>query len=212
MQCGAIILAGGQNKRMGKEKWLLRINGETFVERIVNELTPHLDPVLIVLARQSHDTVQDSIPLPDPVLTNSKIQIFRDELADMGPLSGIQTGLRHCHHEYTFIVASDMPFIRWEIARYLLQKCIEFEAEAVIPTTMQKAHPLCAVYRTSALLSLNIYLQQGGHKVMGWVANLNHILVPEVELQSLDPNGTCFMNVNTPQEYEAAFQLARLLE
>jgi molybdopterin-guanine dinucleotide biosynthesis protein A len=212
MQCGAIILAGGQNKRMGKEKWLLRTNGETFVERIVNELTPYLDPVMIVLARQSHDTVQDSIPLPDQVLTNSKIQILRDELADMGPLSGIQTGLQHCHHEYILIVASDMPFIRWEIVEYLLQKCIESEAEAVIPTWLQKAHPLCAVYRTSALRSLKIYLQQGGYKVMEWVSGLNHILVPEVELKPFDPNGTCFMNVNTPQEYETAVQLARLLE
>jgi molybdopterin-guanine dinucleotide biosynthesis protein A len=212
MQRGAIILAGGQNQRMGQQKWLLKINGETFIERIVHQLTPHLDTISIVLARQSADVRQHSVPVPLQVRTHPKIQIIRDDLTGIGPLSGIKSGLLHCPSEYNFIVASDMPFIRWKIVEYLFQKCIESEVEAVIPTWLQEAHPLCAVYRTSALRSLNIYLQQGGHKVMEWVTDLNHILVPEVELQPFDPHGYCFMNVNTPQEYESAAQLARLLE
>ena len=49
-QYGAIILAGGQSSRMGKDKASLEISGKSLVERILFKLSPLVDEVVIIRA------------------------------------------------------------------------------------------------------------------------------------------------------------------
>jgi molybdopterin-guanine dinucleotide biosynthesis protein A len=150
--------------------------------------------------------------LPDTIVSNALVSFVYDETSDAGPLTGIQAGLQNSPFEYNLIVASDMPFVRWDIAERLFQVCARESADAAIPVWEGRRHPLFAVYRQSVMFPLTTYRSSGGRKVMEW---LNHLRLAEVtdhELRCIDPQGVSFMNMNTPWDYEIACQKAQRLD
>ena len=42
------ILAGGQSKRMGKDKLFLQLNGKTLIEHTIDKVKKHLQKVIII--------------------------------------------------------------------------------------------------------------------------------------------------------------------
>ena len=42
------ILAGGQSKRMGQDKFFLQLNGKTLIEHSINKVKKHLQKVIII--------------------------------------------------------------------------------------------------------------------------------------------------------------------
>ena len=42
------ILAGGQSKRMGQNKFFLQLNGKTLIEYSINKVKKHLQKVIII--------------------------------------------------------------------------------------------------------------------------------------------------------------------
>ena len=42
------ILAGGQSKRMGQDKFFLQLNGKTLIERSIDKVKKHLQKVIII--------------------------------------------------------------------------------------------------------------------------------------------------------------------
>jgi molybdopterin-guanine dinucleotide biosynthesis protein A len=43
----AIIVAGGQSRRMRREKSLLPVNGRTLIETVIAQIGPHFDEILV---------------------------------------------------------------------------------------------------------------------------------------------------------------------
>ena len=52
----AAVMAGGKSSRMGKDKLLIRMEGETLVERAARELAGGFDTVLLCVAEAGKDT------------------------------------------------------------------------------------------------------------------------------------------------------------
>jgi molybdopterin-guanine dinucleotide biosynthesis protein A len=42
------ILAGGQSKRMGQDKFFLQLNGKTLIEHSIDKVKKHLQKVIII--------------------------------------------------------------------------------------------------------------------------------------------------------------------
>ncbi len=91
----AIILVGGKSRRMGNDKALLNCPEGTIVERIINQLGPHFDEIII----------SSSEPGKFEFL-NYKIAM--DEKQGKGPLMGILAGLRISSNSY-----NSMFMISW---------------------------------------------------------------------------------------------------
>ncbi len=83
---GAIILAGGQSSRMGKDKASLEISGKSMVERLLLELSPIVAEIVLIRAPGQ------SIP-NIPVELENRTLIGWDSVKDRGPLQGIVDGL-----------------------------------------------------------------------------------------------------------------------
>src|SRR5437667_6382003 len=84
-----IILAGGQSKRMGKDKALLPLPGKepvTFVEHLASLLVPCCSEVLLVVRDAAQVASYAAYGLVG-------VQIISDKVADYGPLMGLYTGL-----------------------------------------------------------------------------------------------------------------------
>ncbi|MGZ4834976.1 MAG: molybdenum cofactor guanylyltransferase, partial [Terriglobales bacterium] len=94
MAVAAFVIAGGQSLRMGRDKALLRLDGQTLVERALGLAGGVSDHVSIVGPREKlHDIGE---------LRNRgimELNIVEDIFAGQGPLAGIHAALRSSESE-----------------------------------------------------------------------------------------------------------------
>lgn len=191
-KCGAVILAGGDSRRMGRCKALLTIEGKTMVERLREELGD-FDP--IYLAANS--------PIPGEGLIR-----VEDVYPHAGPLGGLHAALLATGREALFCVPCDLPNFTRRLPE-LLARSMPHWAQAVICRDQGlRLHPLCGIYRRSLLPQLEECLSQGRRRVMD--------LLDKVPYTALDVGQELprevFFNMNTPQDYQTALERFRFVE
>ncbi|WP_411348183.1 molybdenum cofactor guanylyltransferase [Paenibacillus sp. WLX2291] len=204
-----IILAGGQSRRMGRDKALLDIGGQTVIERVVAAVQPCVDQMCLASAL---DRQYDVLNIP----------LAQDEFPGAGPLSGLYAGMNTLDAEWYVLSACDLPFASTNLLNLLLHEAYNSEVQydgtptvqAVVPTYQQRTHPLYAVYHHSVRASLATSLQQGQLKVMDWLGqhhvrklSLEDILRTQPSDMQGDLTAWCLHNMNDPQAYEQARKL-----
>ena len=97
-----LVLAGGRSSRMGTNKALLEINGETLLNRAVRLL--ELSGCKEVFISGDYYG-QRSVP----------------DRAQLGPLAGIAAGLDVCKTEKLLILPVDMPYMTTELLQLLMR-------------------------------------------------------------------------------------------
>ncbi|MBS7527452.1 molybdenum cofactor guanylyltransferase [Fusibacter paucivorans] len=105
----ALILAGGQSRRMGYDKQKIVLNGQPLMYRNLEAISETFDQVLLSCNR--------------PVLDYDKfdhLEIVADDIAGIGPMAGIMTGLRRATSEYVYILACDAVYDRRAVDVYIL--------------------------------------------------------------------------------------------
>jgi FdhD protein len=185
----AVILAGGESRRMGSDKSLLPWHGGRFIEHIHRQLNELFDDVVIVTNSPSLYTQIPCRKVPD---------IYYKQ----GSLAGIHSGLCHARHERIFVVACDMPFLSEEMIRAL---CADDRrlAEVVIPRSEQGLEPLHACYAKSCLPAIEAVLDAGKKRIVGFFPQVAVAEMAPAEVREIDPAGLSFRNINTPEEYFA---------
>jgi molybdopterin-guanine dinucleotide biosynthesis protein A len=113
-----IILAGGRSSRMGADKALLEIDGETMLMRTSRVVSAVVSEVLIV----------GRTTLPPELDGTSAIP---DGYGEAGPLGGIATGLAHLGVEQALVVACDQPYVQADLLRLLVSLAPGYDA--VVP-------------------------------------------------------------------------------
>jgi molybdopterin-guanine dinucleotide biosynthesis protein A len=177
----AIILAGGGSRRMGTDKSMLTIEGRPIIERTCQQLADSFEQIII----SAND--KDKFEFLG-------FEVVPDKVPEQGPLMGIASALEASANELNFVVACDIPRIELRDVRRILFEAIDSEADIIVPVTSEeKYEPLFAVYRKSALKTINKVLSSGERKI-GDVFDL--CKVKKVELW------TSLVNLNTMGEYE----------
>lgn len=177
-----IILAGGQSRRMGRDKALLTWRGQALLAALAAEWRQVSDD--IVVAGQ-----------PRAVLTEPAVRYAPDIIAGQGPLSGLHAGLLAVRHELAVVIACDMPFARPATGQQLAMACAGHEA--VVAVHGERLEPLFACYRRSAAQPIAALLAAGKRRVVDLLAALAWRSYP------LNGAAEC-RNLNTPTEYAAA--------
>jgi molybdopterin-guanine dinucleotide biosynthesis protein A len=82
-------------------------------------------------------------------------------------------------------------------------------ADVVIPRSEEGYEPLHAVYRRETCLpAIASAIAADQWKVIAWFPHVNvRVLTPE-EIRQYDPSGLAFWNVNTPEEFSKAEEIA----
>jgi len=187
MQIQAFILAGGQSRRMGSDKSQLRLQNQTFVDKIAATLTDVAGAITLVGARYSHPhfpSVADVYP-------------------QWGALGGLHAALSACKSEWALVVACDLPFVTAELFQYLVS--LRTDHEAVVPLQSdRRPQPLSALYRIQPCLSRATKLIETGHRrPLDLLELVNTRWVPFTELTNLHQAEKFFVNINTPEDYDA---------
>ncbi len=187
ISCG--ILAGGESRRMGRNKALVDFDGRPLVVRIVDRLSLWSDDVFVV-EKTSTD------------LGTLGIRVYRDDLDARTPLAGIVTALRAATHPHVFVCATDMPHVSRDLVELLASRASG--ADAVVPEHDGRIEPLHAVWSAAAAGRVAVQMGAGERAVHRVLERLNVITVAEDEWRTADPHAMSFTNVNTPDELEAA--------
>lgn len=139
MTIAAVILAGGQGRRMGNvNKACLTLNGETFLDRQLREAAGWADERIVVVGDAERAA---ELRLPDDV------RVVADKFAGEGPLAGLHAGLEAATSDYAWVLACDQPLLDARAAQLLLERLEEGDHEAAVPIIGGRTQPLHAVYR-----------------------------------------------------------------
>ena len=186
--CTAIILAGGQSQRMGRDKATLALGEHSLLERVVAIVQP-LFPQLLVSVRQ----LRPDIELPQ----------ICDTQPNAGPLAGLCAALEKSTTPWIFAVATDMPFVQAALIEHLALRRADFQA--VVPVVAGHPQPLAAFYTVGALAVIQDLLAGDGKRSLrAALERLNVCYVDESELRAADPGLRSFFDLDTPEDLAQA--------
>jgi molybdopterin-guanine dinucleotide biosynthesis protein A len=190
-----VLVAGGQSRRMGRDKRFLELGGQTLLLRALSALQSLFTEVLIALAE------------PLPQLTGQGYRIVLDLIPDCATLGGLYTGLASASHPRVFAVGCDMPFLNPEAIRRLAG--LGMQADVVMPRLATGLQPMHAVYSKTCLPHLERMAKTRQLKVQALteIPALTVQLVPEKDFLDVDPQLLSFFNINTPADLEFARML-----
>ena len=198
MRLGALILAGGRSRRMGRPKESLPIANTTMLDWQCQTLLSCTNPVVTV----GRDPGQALPKIP------AEVDVTVDELPGEGPLAAIVAGLKHLrdHHGFgerdaAMTVGCDQPFLTADTVRWLSERL--GDADVLMPQANNKLQPLTAIYRIAALEPAIKLLASGGRRPREIAALVNSRIVTEDELRSHDPELRFLRNLNSPMDYES---------
>lgn len=180
----AAILVGGQSRRMGTNKALLRPGpgGTTIVETVARRLHEVADEVFLV---GSESTDYEFLGLPQIV----------DVIPDRGALGGIYSALVTARKPHALIVACDLPFLSVSLLRYMVSLRRDYD---VLVPVIEQLQPLHAIYSRNCIPLIEQSLQSGLNKVTGWFEQANVRTLNEDMIQRYDPTLLSTYNMNTP--------------
>ena len=136
----AVVLSAGESSRMGRPKALLPIDGQTFLERIVDALIhAKVHKVIVILGHNADEMKQRVEHLPIDILVN------RDY--GLGQLSSLQVAVRElektadCDGMLVHLV--DHPYIDPKLVEIMIARFYESGKLIVVPRhNGKRGHPV----------------------------------------------------------------------
>ncbi|MEP6847233.1 MAG: molybdenum cofactor guanylyltransferase [Acidobacteriota bacterium] len=196
-QIEGFILAGGNSSRMGRDKSVLIINGRTLIEHAAEALASVADPVYIV---GNIDAAKTSLPIVLDVKAATETR---------GSIVGLYTAAVKAKTKWMAILACDLPVVGTDLLR-ILSELIPAENDnacrAILPEQPNGLlQPLCGFYAVGETRkAIEQMLANGNWRLRNLAAMLNVRIVDFAELAHLPNSQDFFLNVNTPDDYEAA--------
>lgn len=186
------IQAGGQSRRMGRDKGLVLLHGRPLVRHLLDRVADLGDEVLITTNQPEDYAFLGARLIPD-------------RSPGAGALSGLRTALQAAHGDKVLVLACDMPFV----SRPLLIHLIELapQADVVIPRPGGEYEPMHAIYDKGCLPEIEASLKAGDMRMISFFPRVRVLVVEDDVLGRLDPGGRSFFNINTPADLAQAEQL-----
>ncbi|MBZ5535091.1 MAG: molybdenum cofactor guanylyltransferase [Acidobacteriia bacterium] len=188
------VLAGGKSSRMGEDKALIEVSGQTLVARSLGLLKSVCESTTLIGPRDRYSGL------------GLDVEIVEDAVEPCGPLGGILTGLRHSKHDYALFLACDLPFMTDRFLRYLVGAAMVEKPDIVVPVDGSGEYqPLCAAYSRTCLPAIESAIAARQYKVSSFYSSLQKLrVIGTGEIRHFSPDFRIFTNVNTPEELLAA--------
>ncbi|RED65581.1 molybdenum cofactor guanylyltransferase [Cohnella lupini] len=192
----AVILAGGQGRRMGGvNKALLLLNKETFIERQLRIAREWTDEIIVV----SND---DDLLFRLSAVKELKLIGDSDEYVGEGPLAGLHAGLFAATRPYVWIVGCDQPMLDGKAADFLMERMTRGSFQASVPNINGRTQPLHGIYRKEAASIAGALLASGHRKLLDLLERLSCIEVEQAEFAEHGIAVAFSDDVDTPEQYD----------
>lgn len=183
------VLTGGLSRRMGYDKALLRVSGETILARTLRVLGAVCDDITIIGDR--------------PEYHDYGFPVRHDMWPRSGPLGGLATAVSVAEHAYVLCLACDMPFVSCALLWAMAD--LPQNYDALVPrsggsTHGERIHPLHAIYARRVGPVLERQVEAGNLRIADTLALLEVCYLDEAWLRIHDPDLRSIVNVNTPYD------------
>lgn len=176
-----VVLNGGKSTRMGRDK---------------GQLVYHAHPQTIHCYHLLH-TVSSSVVIScrkDQASLYQNYPVVIDLYENCGPISGLLSVYQHTRSPL-LVLACDLPFINENTLKHLCKNRDTTKAATTYVHANQKLEPLCTIWETSALETLNQQFTLGNYGLYRVLKQL-----PIKSIPILNPHD--FTNVNDHDAYK----------
>jgi len=193
------ILAGGQSKRMGRDKLFLEINNKKLIEYTTEKVKKYFKKIIIVTNQENEFFTKNKLTTVDDCIKGQ-----------LGPLVGILTAMKwakenttNCAWVATF--PCDTPFFPEILIKNFIEESKKKESLIFCASSHGRKHNIFGLW------SLNLYeklqddlVNKKIRKVQEWTEK-NNIKNLEFKFKDYDP----FFNINTEEDLEFAKKLSK---
>ena len=138
MNLSAVILAGGESRRMSRDKAWVEIEGQPLIARAVSTVRDSGINEVYISGRAGTD------------YSALRCSVLLDQGPGAGPLSGIERALDSTQAPLTLVLAVDLPRMTAAFLQKLVERCDPLTG--VIPKLRGQLEPLAAIYPKRCLL------------------------------------------------------------
>jgi len=180
----AVILAGGQGRRMGgQDKGLLEFHGRPLVSILIEKLERQAVDI-VVNANRNHERYQ-SFGYP----------VINDQLADyQGPLAGFASAMTTVTTDFILTLPCDSPLLVDDyVARFITSQA-QNGSRINVAFDGDRLQPVHALISTDLLPSVIKFLDGGDRKIDRWYAMHNYAQTDFSDCAEM------FRNINTPAD------------
>ncbi len=182
------VLAGGQSRRMGRDKAALEWQGQTLLERVVQTARQVVPRVLVAGRPQP-----SSWTLPD-------VSFLPDARSGEGPLRGLEAALAFADGDAVLCLACDMPLLSADALRWLLAQAslAPPDAHGLAVRNSGQWEPLFSVYFAPCLPLVR-------ERLAAEQRSLHRLIETGDFIASDAPPWVCaqLININTPADLDA---------
>ncbi len=201
----AVVLAGGENKRLPVTKGLIDIGGRRLIESILDRLAANFEGLAI-----STNEPEKYFYLGVPMIG--------DVYPVRGPMTGIFSALSWLAFKEAngqengapdisaFFAACDMPFVSAGLAARLYETRTP-GWEVLAPVWNGRPEPLFSFYSARCLPPMEKSILSGEVSLRGFLKKASVRLLEEDAVKEADPLGRSFINVNTEDDLKSARQM-----
>lgn len=190
------IQAGGQSSRMGEDKALKTFLGRPLIERVLERVSAIADELLVTTNRPADYSFLH-------------LRLIPDLKQGRGALGGLYTAIASASQPFVAVLACDMPFASAALLETASRILVQEGADVVIAKGEEGYEPLHAVYRRETCLpAIEAAIAADQWKVIAWFPEVKVRVLNADEIKATDPLGLAFWNVNTPDEFAKAEELA----
>lgn len=126
-------------------------------------------------------------------------QLVEDQVKGQGPLGGLQAALNYVKTPYVFLVACDMPFIRWDVIEYMVSRLNDSD-DVLVPCVEGRVEPLHAIYSKRCLPEIEYCLKNSKRRLNCFFSEVKVNYITENDLKIFSDNLKIFSNINDQQE------------
>jgi len=179
-------LAGGKSSRMGTDKALLQIDGNSFLQHCYNLLHKICDEIIISSSNEAHDL--------------NKVKRVTDIYPEKGPLGGLHAALSASTNDINLCLSVDTPFVTIDFLQWMLDQ--QKADKSFFIKEGGRFHPLIGVYQKNAVESIENALKNNELRTIELIQKLPHNW-QHAEFYS-NYNFRMLVNINTQEQYEKA--------
>ncbi len=180
----AVILAGGQGRRMGGEdKGLLEFHGRPLVAQLIEQLERQAVAIVINANRNRERYREFGYPVVGDALGGYQ-----------GPLAGIASAMAAVASAWILTLPCDGPLLAEDyVARFVVAQA-QAQAPILVAFDGERLQPVHALIRTDLRPSLEAFLAAGERKIDRWYARHDFAEVDFSDCAAM------FGNINSPAD------------
>tara|TARA_B100000586_G_C19927207_1_gene349802 strand:+ start:85 stop:705 length:621 start_codon:yes stop_codon:yes gene_type:complete len=192
-----VILAGGQSRRMGRDKSLIKLNGKTLIEHTIIKVKKFLPNLIIISNENKNEIMKYGIDLVNDCLGENQ-----------GPLIGIMTAMKYIkdnkkNFDWIATFPCDTPFFPELLIKKFIDNSKSKKSLLYFASSNGQRHNVFGLWSLKLYDKLhNDIVNKNSRKVEDW-AEQNDVQRIEFSFEKDDP----FFNINTEEDLIKAKEL-----